>query len=125
MNEWHEEQAGMPGGIDVDKGQAAFRIGDLVRHRVFPFRGVIFDVDPQFNNTEEWWQAIPEEVRPRKDQPFYHLFAENGQSSYIAYVSQQNLLPDETAEPVGHPGVTHVFEAFSDGRYRLRKDRAN
>lgn len=110
---------------DADKGKASYRIGDLVRHRVFPFRGVIFDVDPEFSNTEEWLQAIPEEVRPRRDQPFYHVFAENEQSSYIAYVSQQNLLPDETAEPVGHPGIAHVFSGFREGRYELRRDRAN
>ncbi|MCX8499361.1 MAG: heat shock protein HspQ, partial [Caulobacteraceae bacterium] len=82
---------------------AKFSIGQVVKHRIFAFRGVIFDVDPQFNNTEEWWNSIPEEVRPRKDQPFYHLLAENDQNSYVAYVSEQNLLPDETGEPVGHP----------------------
>ena len=99
---------------------AKFDIGQVVRHRVFPFRGVIFDVDPVFNNTEEWWQAIPDEVRPRKDQPFYHLLAENDQSSYVAYVSEQNLMPDETDEPVGHPQTTLIFEAFTPGRYQLR-----
>ena len=72
----------------MDMRRAKFRIGEIVRHRVFPFRGVIFDVDPVFNNTEEWWQSIPEEVRPRKDQPFYHLLAENAQTTYVAYVSE-------------------------------------
>ena len=75
---------------------ARYAIGDVVRHRMFDFRGVIFDVDPVFANTEEWWEAIPEAMRPRKDQPFYHLLAENAESSYIAYVSQQNLVPDES-----------------------------
>ena len=74
--------------------KAKYKIGQIVRHRVYPFRGVVFDVDPTFSNTEEWWQSIPEEVRPHKDQPFYHLFAENAETEYIAYVSEQNLLPD-------------------------------
>jgi heat shock protein HspQ len=104
---------------------AAFGIGQVVRHRFFPFRGVIFDVDPQFNNTEEWWQSIPEEIRPAKDQPFYHLLAENEQTSYVAYVSQQNLLPDESPEPVNHPGVEQIFTEFDGERYRLRPGRAN
>ena len=74
---------------------ARFPIGAVVKHRLFPFRGVVFDIDPEFANTEEWYNAIPAEIRPRKDQPFYHLFAENAESEYIAYVSEQNLLPDE------------------------------
>ncbi len=100
--------------------EARFGIGDIVRHRVFPFRGVIFDVDPVFANTEEWWEAIPEEIRPAKNQPFYHLLAENDDSSYVAYVSQQNLLPDEDGEPVRHPAVAQIFETYRDGRYILR-----
>src|ERR1700710_1167447 len=89
---------------------AKYRIGHVVRHRVFPFRGIVFDVDPVFSNTEEWYQAIPAEVRPHKDQPFYHLFAENEESAYIAYVSEQNLLPDTTCEPVRHPQINDLFE---------------
>ncbi len=99
---------------------AKFRIGQVVRHRIFPFRGVIFDVDPEFNNTEEWYQAIPAEVRPRKDQPFYHLFAENAETEYIAYVSEQNLLDDSSGDPVRHPQIGEVFEKLPDGRYALR-----
>ena len=100
---------------------AKFRIGDVVRHRIYPFRGVVFDVDPVFNNTEEWLASIPEEIRPRKDQPFYHLLAENDDSSYVAYVSQQNLLEDSDGGPVDHPNVGELFEDFADGRYRLRR----
>ena len=101
---------------------AKFRLGQVVKHRIYPFRGVIFDVDPTFNNTEEWWNAIPEHVRPRKDQPFYHLLAENAETVYVAYVSEQNLLPDETGEPVGHPHTNLIFEGFDSahGNYRLR-----
>ena len=99
---------------------AKFGIGQVVRHRVYPFRGVIFDVDPTFNNTDEWWESIPEEVRPRKDQPFYHLLAENEQNSYVAYVSEQNLLPDDSGQPVGHPQASLIFDSFGEGHYRLR-----
>ncbi len=103
-------------------GQAKFGVGQIVRHRFFPFRGVIFDVDPIFANTEEWYQAIPEEIRPAKDQPFYHLLAENDETEYVAYVSEQNLLPDESGEPVRHPQVRDLFESFHKGVYRTRDE---
>lgn len=96
---------------------AKFTIGQVVRHRLFPFRGVIFDVDPEFNNTEEWYEAIPAEVRPDKDQPFYHLLAENDETDYIAYVSEQNLLEDQSGEPVRHPQLSELFVQTADGRY--------
>ncbi len=99
---------------------AKFGIGQVVKHRIYPFRGVIFDVDPMFSNTEEWWRSIPAEIRPAKDQPFYHLYAENEDSQYIAYVSEQNLLADESTEPVRHPQVSETFERTADGRYRFR-----
>ena len=99
---------------------AQFRLGQVVRHRFYPFRGVIFDVDPVFGNTEEWYQAIPEEIRPPKDQPFYRLLAENAETEYVAYVSEQNLLPDETGEPVRHPQVREIFGSFERGFYRSR-----
>ncbi|MBE8190726.1 MAG: heat shock protein HspQ [Alphaproteobacteria bacterium] len=104
---------------------AKFRIGALVKHRLFPFRGVIFDVDPVFANTEEWWQSIPAEVRPHKDQPFYHLFAQNDDSEYIAYVSEQNLLPDNSEEPVRHPQVKEIFEDFDGKRYAIRPENTH
>jgi heat shock protein HspQ len=99
---------------------AKFAIGQLVRHRVYAFRGVIFDVDPQFNNSEEWWLSIPEQVRPRKDQPFYHLLAENEESSYVAYVSEQNLQIDDSGQPVTHPQASLIFESFDGREYQLR-----
>ena len=100
---------------------AKFAIGQVVKHRIFPFRGVIFDVDPQFANSEEWWNAIPEAIRPRRDQPFYHLLAENGDTTYVAYVSEQNLLPDETGLPVGHPQASVLFDSFDEAAgYRLK-----
>lgn len=101
------------------RGQAKFRIGQVVKHRIHPFRGVIFDVDPIFANTDEWWLSIPEELRPRKDQPFYHLFAENSTSYYVAYVSEQNLLPDESGEPVEHPDIPEYFSELDGDHYRV------
>ena len=99
---------------------AKFAIGEVVKHRVYPFRGLIFDVDPEFDNTEEWYEAIPEEVRPHKDQPFYHLFAENEETEYVAYVSEQNLLKDDTGEPLRHPEISDVFTQNPDGSYTTR-----
>ncbi|HYJ82028.1 MAG TPA: heat shock protein HspQ [Allosphingosinicella sp.] len=100
---------------------ARFAIGEVVRHRLFDFRGVIFDVDPVFANSEEWYEAIPEDIRPPRDQPFYHLLAENGESSYTAYVSQQNLLADDSDEPVDHPAISGLFDTVAKGRYRLKR----
>ncbi len=102
---------------------AKFSIGDVVRHRRHPFRGVVFDVDPVFANTEEWWLSIPPELRPSKDQPFYHLFAENADTTYVAYVSEQNLLPDETGKPCRHPRVKEMFLGPKDGRYAVKDAR--
>lgn len=101
--------------------ETKFSIGDVVRHRIFDFRGVVFDIDPVFANSEEWYQSIPEPVRPAKDQPFYHLFAENAESSYIAYVSQQNLLPDHQQGPINHPGIDAVFEGWNGDQYKLKR----
>lgn len=100
---------------------AKFSLGQVVKHRFHPFRGVIFDVDPVFGNTEEWWLAIPPDKRPAKDQPYYHLLAENEQTTYVAYVSEQNLLPDESGRPVGHPQVAHLFGSLRDGFYEIRQ----
>ena len=103
--------------------EARYAIGQVVRHRHFGFRGVVFDVDPVFDHTEEWWRSIPEEVRPRKDQPFYHLLAENDRATYVAYVSEQNLEPDPTGKPIGHPQVAELFGALRDGFYEVRAPR--
>src|SRR5262249_32049560 len=104
---------------------AKFQIGQVVRHRLFPFRGVIFDIDPEFNNTEEWWLSIPAEVRPHKDQPFYHVYAENAETEYVAYVSEQNLLPDMSGEPIRHAQVAAQFDKDLNGHYRPRASRLN
>ena len=100
-----------------------YRIGQVVEHRFYGFRGVIFDVDPTFSNTEEWWQSIPEDKRPQKDQPYYHLLAENEETTYVAYVSEQNLVPDESGKPCRHPLVGELFGSLEDGFYELRHHR--
>jgi heat shock protein HspQ len=109
-------------GMDpaIDMAHARFGIGEVVRHKIFDFRGVIFDVDPVFANSDEWYEAIPEAMRPSKDQPFYHLLAENTESSYVAYVSQQNLVRDDSDEPIDHPAIGTMFDR-DGGRYRLRQ----
>jgi heat shock protein HspQ len=109
-------------GQKMDIPLARFTIGDVVRHKLFDFRGVVFDVDPSFANSEEWYEAIPEALRPSKDQPFYHLLAENAETTYVAYVSQQNLVVDESEEPVDHPDIGAMFDRLEGGRYQLRPE---
>ena len=104
---------------------AKFQIGDVVRHRVYDFRGIIYDVDPVFSNTEEWYNAIPESVRPSRDQPFYHLFAENAQTTYEAYVSEQNLLPDTSDTQLKHPAINKLFRRDSNGSYHYKNHNAH
>jgi heat shock protein HspQ len=108
-----------------DIKHAKFAIGQVVRHRLYPFRGLIFDIDPEFANTEEWWLSIPEEVRPRKEQPYYHLYAENAETTYLAYVSEQNLLIDDTRQPLRHPDIEEQFIVDTHGAYRLRPESTN
>jgi len=100
---------------------AKFTIGEVVRHKVFPFRGVIFDVDPEYANTEEWWNAIPAEIRPDRDQPFYHLLAENDETEYVAYVSEQNLVHDESEQPLRNPNITRIFDTTPNGELRPKR----
>lgn len=119
--------AGSESGESVDKGLAKFHIGQSVQHRKFGFQGVIFDVDPEFANTDEWYEAIPADVRPRKDQPFYHLFAVNpaDNSPYVAYVSEQNLIPMPDGEEVAHPQLEEYFEGRQNGQWVVPRDRIN
>jgi len=119
-SQFFSAQAGR--NVDAPRHSTArFAIGEVVRHRLFDFRGVVFDIDPVYANSEEWYESIPEDMRPRRDQPFYHLLAENEDSSYVAYVSQQNLLTDQDGGPIDHPGVAQLFEEFDKGRYHLRR----
>ena len=112
-------------GRKIDMPLARFAIGDVVRHKIFDFRGVVFDVDPVFSNSEEWYESIPEAVRPAKDQPYYHLLAENAETTYVAYVSQQNLARDDSDEPVDHPEIATMFDGLENGRYHLRPSHTN
>ena len=121
--------AGARLGRGVGKGngmtlsaEAKYNLGDVVKHRSHPFRGVIFDIDPTFSNSDDWYEAIPAEARPRKDQPFYHLLAENDDSYYVAYVSEQNLIRDGSGEPVDHPDLPDLFGAFDGRAYPLHFD---
>ena len=109
-------------GRKIDIPSARFGIGDVVRHRLFDFRGVVFDVDPVFANSEEWYEAIPEAIRPSKEQPYYHLLAENSDTTYVAYVSQQNLEYDDSDEPIDHPAIAGIFDGYDEGRYTLRRE---
>lgn len=102
-----------------------YALGQIVRHRIYPFRGVVYDIDPEFQNTEEWLNQIPEDIRPRRDQPFYHLLAENTHHHYEAYVSEQNLIPDESGDPVDHPDVDEFFSGHLNGQYVVDASRMN
>lgn len=104
---------------------AKYRIGEVVKHRIFPFRGIVFDVDPEFDNTDEWYDAIPEDIRPAKDQPYYHLLAENDETEYVAYVSEQNLLLDDGGNPLRHPQIDEWFRQNDEGQYVAREAMKN
>ena len=106
----------------MNEKQAKFSIGDIVKHKYFNFRGVIYDVDFEFNNSEEWYRSIPKDVRPKKDQPFYHLLAENNEITYEAYVSEQNLITDNSGEPVQHPLVSEIFSEKKGSAYYKRSN---
>ena len=96
---------------------AKFSIGNVVKHKRVYFRGVIYDVDFEFNNSEDWYESIPKDVRPKKDQPFYHLLAENNEITYEAYVSEQNLILDDSDEPIKHPLIKEIFSGKKGSGY--------
>lgn len=104
---------------------ARYQIGQKVHHRLFPFRGVVFDVDAEFANSEEWYASIPEKIRPHREQPYYHVFAENDKTHYTAYVSEQNLVEDKSSRPISNPDIEAMFTLESDGTYRLKAGHAN
>ena len=112
----------IPASTDSRFPAARFAIGEVVRHRLLDFRGVIFDVDPEFANSDEWYEAIPEDMRPPKEQPFYHLLAENAETGYVAYVSQQNLVHDDEEDEIDHPAVGTMFDGFDGRRYTLKPE---
>jgi heat shock protein HspQ len=123
-NNLSENKVNSSEDIKVHK-EPLFNIGDIVKHRIYPFRGVIIDVDPEFSNTEEWYQSIPAEIRPSRNQPYYHLMAENTETFYTAYVSQQNLVKDGENGPLEHPDLEEMFSGIDKGKYQLRNEVRN
>ena len=123
-NNLSENKVNSSEDIKVHK-EPIFNIGDIVKHRIYPFRGVIIDVDPEFSNTEEWYQSIPAEIRPSRNQPYYHLMAENTETFYTAYVSQQNLVKDGENGPLEHPDLEEMFSGIDKGKYQLRNEVRN
>ena len=123
----HSKQANMKvqNSIEIQTVNAEFCLGDRVQHKLYDVRGIIIDVDPEFKNTEEWYLSIPEKLRPRKNQPFYHLLAEGSERYYSAYVSQQNLLIDESHELSQHPDLSDYFEIDMNGKLKLNTKRSN
>lgn len=97
--------------------EAAFGLGELVRHRLFDYRGVIADVDPEFSLSEDWYERMAK-TRPPKDAPWYRVLVHGAE--HETYVAERNLLPDESGKPVNHPAIDEVFEAFEEGGYRPR-----
>ncbi len=98
-----------------------FAVGDLIHHRLFDYRGVIVDVDPTFQSTEEWYETVAKS-RPPKDKPWYHVLVDGALHS--TYVAERNLEPDESMAPIVHPMVEHIFCGFENGRY-VRNSRTN
>ncbi|MGH7930242.1 MAG: heat shock protein HspQ [Candidatus Binatia bacterium] len=97
--------------------KAAFSIGQIVHHKLFGYRGVIFDVDPQFLGTDEWYETVAGS-RPPRNRPWYHVLVD-GQPAQT-YVAERNLEPDESREPVEHPLLDHYFKTLENGVYSLR-----
>jgi heat shock protein HspQ len=100
---------------------AKFHIGELVHHRLFDYRGVVVDVDPTFQLSEEWYDTVARS-RPPKDKPWYHVLVDGAQ--HMTYVAEQNIEPDATSEPIVHPEIDRFFDRFEDGRY-VRRQPAN
>ncbi len=100
--------------VESNMSTAQFSVGDLVHHKLFDYRGVIVDVDPQFQLTEEWYETVAQS-RPPKDKPWYHVLVHRG--SHQTYVAERNLEPDPSSEAIDHPLIRHYFTGFSEGRY--------
>ena len=100
---------------------AKFAVGDLIHHRLFDYRGVVFDVDSSFQLGDDWYEKMAKS-RPPKNEPWYHVLVHG--ASHTTYVAEQNLEPDPQAEPIAHPMIPHFFAAFEDGHY-VSNDKAN
>ncbi|MEE8058897.1 MAG: heat shock protein HspQ [Pseudomonadales bacterium] len=95
-----------------------FSVGDLVHHRLFDYRGVIVDVDRNFQATDEWYETIARS-RPPKNKPWYHVLVHG--KIYSTYVAEQNLDPDNSVDPIMHPMLNHFFSTFDNGKYVSNK----
>lgn len=96
------------------QSEAKFSIGQLVHHVKFDYRGVVVDVDPVFQGTEEWYETVAKS-RPPKDRPWYHVLVDG--AAHSTYVAERHLEPDESGDQINHPALNQYFEAFADGRY--------
>jgi heat shock protein HspQ len=102
----------------VSESRARFAVGELVTHQLFDYRGVVFDVDPVFMGNDEWYEQVARS-RPPRDRPWYHVLVHGAQ--HTTYVAERNLEPDDSSDPIDHPGLDHFFHGFEDGRYLARK----
>jgi len=108
-------------GTVTNISKSKYSVGDLIQHQLFDYRGVVVDVDPTFQSTEEWYEAVARS-RPPKDQPWYYVLVHG--AAHTTYVAERNLKPDSSAEPINHPMLSHFFKKFEGGRY-VRETRAN
>ena len=102
----------------MSTSRARFQVGQPVSHKIFDYRGVIFDVDATFQSTDEWYDTMAR-TRPPKDEPWYHVFVHDAE--HTTYVAERNLEPDLTGEPIKHPALTQIFDELKDGIYRRRR----
>lgn len=100
------------------KSQAKFQIGQIIRHRLFEYAGVIFDVDPGFQGTEQWYREVALS-RPPKDEPWYHVLVNN--ALHTTYVAERNLEAEKTPKRIVHPDAERIFKGFDGERYHLRQ----
>ena len=97
---------------------AEFRIGQVIRHLRFDYIGVIFDIDPSFAGTEEWYEKVARS-RPPKDKPWYHVLVDGAE--HTTYVAERHLAPAEPPRPIAHALVDHLFGSFDGEGYRPRQ----
>ncbi len=105
----------------TEETRAGFSVGDVVEHRLFGYRGVIVDVDPTFQLSDEWYEEVARS-RPPKDSPWYHVLVQD--SDAARYVAEQNLALDPSGQPVRNAALRDFFDDFVQGRY-VRSAPAN
>jgi heat shock protein HspQ len=100
--------------------QARFSVGQIVRHKLFGYRGVIFEIDPYFMLSEEWYQQVAKS-HPPKDEPWYHVMVDN--AMHTTYVAQQNMGPSDSTQPIDHPQIDELLGNYQDGHYSIQKQQ--